>query len=114
MTARHAWTPTVGARLTRRQLDYVRRTAAGESWQHIATALGITIGGVGSLSRQARAKLGAANDAHLVHLAHERGLLGPPRLRPKPLPKAGATPEDARRIAARLEATYKRPADNPS
>jgi DNA-binding CsgD family transcriptional regulator len=110
MTRGRSWSPTVGAQLTSRQLEYVRRTAAGESWRRIGTALGITVDGVGSISRQVRAKLGALNDAHAVHLAHERGLLGrPPQLRvPQPAPKPGATPEDARQIARRLEATYRK------
>jgi DNA-binding CsgD family transcriptional regulator len=107
--SRRPWTPPVGARLTKRQVDYLRRTANGESWQQIGRALGLTLGGVGSLSKQVLAKLGANSAAHAVHLAHEAGLLDdrlPRAVIAQPQRKPGSTPDDARRIAARLEAGW--------
>jgi DNA-binding CsgD family transcriptional regulator len=76
------WTPAPGRPLTDRQQEFLRRTADGETWRQIGTAMGITIGGVGSLSKQVLAKLGADSAAHAVHLAHQAGLLGRKPRRP--------------------------------
>lgn len=78
-----------------------------------------------------RRRLGVQTDAQLVHRAHLLGLLAAapierrvvrpvPAPRPDPVPvplpaprvgalspKPGATPDDARRLAARLEASFK-------
>jgi DNA-binding NarL/FixJ family response regulator len=55
----------------------LRRVAVGESWLQIGRALGLTLGGVGSLNKQVLQKLGASTAAHAVHLAQSRGLLKP-------------------------------------
>lgn len=69
------WQPAFGAPLTPRQLEFLQRTADGESWQKIATAMGITTNGVGSLSKQVLVKLGAVSAANAVHIGHEQKLL---------------------------------------
>jgi DNA-binding CsgD family transcriptional regulator len=69
------WKPAEGSPLTARQLDMLRRVAAGQSWRQIGAALGITIGGVGSLNKQILLKLGAASAAQAVDVAHRRRLI---------------------------------------
>ncbi|MFE2912849.1 LuxR C-terminal-related transcriptional regulator [Kitasatospora indigofera] len=76
------WEPTPGQPLTGRQQEFLQRTADGESWQQIGTAMGLTIGGVGSLSKQVLRKLDARSAAHAVCRGYESGLLGRKPRRP--------------------------------
>lgn len=64
--------------LTEREIDVLRRQAAGEKQREIAPALFMTTSGVDSLSRRAVKRLGARNLPHAIHLAHQLGLLDPP------------------------------------
>jgi DNA-binding NarL/FixJ family response regulator len=48
----------------------------GQSWTRIGRELGISKGGVGSLSKQVLVKLGARNSAQAVDIGHRLGLLG--------------------------------------
>lgn len=75
MTVREGWKPAEGNPLSARQLDMLRRVAAGQSWQQIGKELGITIGGVGSLNKQILLKLGATTAAQAVDVAHRRRLM---------------------------------------
>ena len=68
------WSPTEGSPLSPRQLDTLHRMATGQSWTKIASDLGITVNGVGSISRQIFRKLGAQSTAHAVNIAWETGL----------------------------------------
>lgn len=64
--------------LTAREVDLLRRQAAGEKQREIAPAVFMTPSGVDSMSRRIVKRLGARNLAHAVHVAHELGLLAPP------------------------------------
>ncbi|MFE7233955.1 response regulator transcription factor [Streptomyces sp. NPDC057596] len=61
--------------LSARQLDVLKRIAAGQSWAQIGSDLDITVGGVGSIGKQILVKLGASSSAHAVHLAYQAGIL---------------------------------------
>ncbi|RIH58410.1 LuxR family transcriptional regulator [Streptomyces sp. SHP22-7] len=71
--------PLKGRPLTDRQLDVLHRIAQGQSWQQIGRDLGLTVGGVGSHSKQILRKLGAQTSAHAVFLACAAGTLDPTR-----------------------------------
>ncbi|WP_185832513.1 helix-turn-helix transcriptional regulator [Streptomyces sp. WAC 04229] len=71
--------PLKGLPLTARQLDVLHRIAQGQSWQQIGRDLGLTVGGVGSHSKQILRKLGAQTSAHAVFLACASGILDPTR-----------------------------------
>ena len=64
--------------LTDRELELLRRQAAGETYRDIAPTLFMTVSGVGSMSNRMIARLGARNLAHAIHIAHQHGLLDPP------------------------------------
>lgn len=64
--------------LTEREVDLLRRQAAGEKQREIAPTVFMTPSGVDSMSRRIVKRLGARNLTHAVHLAHELGLLDPP------------------------------------
>lgn len=71
--------PLKGVPLTDRQRDVLQRIAWGHSWQRIGTDLGLTVGGVGSHSKQILRKLGAQTSAQAVFLACGAGILEPNR-----------------------------------
>jgi DNA-binding CsgD family transcriptional regulator len=71
--------PLKGLPLTARQFDVLHRIAQGQSWQQIGRDLGLTVGGVGSHSKQILRKLGAQTSAHAVFLACAAGTLDPTR-----------------------------------
>ena len=64
--------------LTERELELLRRQAAGETYRDIAPTMFMTVSGVGSMSNRMIARLGARNLAHAIHIAHQHGLLDPP------------------------------------
>ncbi|MBE4761810.1 response regulator transcription factor [Streptomyces caniscabiei] len=70
-----SWAPGIGAALTAHQLNVLRLMAAGKSWRQIGNELGISIGGVGSVSKQILTKLGAASQSEAVRIGYELGLL---------------------------------------
>jgi DNA-binding CsgD family transcriptional regulator len=74
-----AWEPTPGAPLSERQLEVLTRIANGQSWEQIARAMDLSIGGVGSHNKQILKKLGASSAAHAVFLACRAGILDPRR-----------------------------------
>ncbi|GAA2457153.1 helix-turn-helix transcriptional regulator [Streptomyces macrosporus] len=61
--------------LTDRELAVIAHAAQGHSYRRIGRTLHTTEGTVSDVARRAFRKLGAANMAHAVHLAHERGLI---------------------------------------
>lgn len=63
--------------LTDREVDILRRQAAGEKQSEIAPVVFLTVSGVNSLSRRIMQRLGARNLPHAIHIAHELGLLSP-------------------------------------
>lgn len=72
--------------LSDREVDLLRRQAAGELQREIADSMFMTTSGVNSLSRRMMKRLGARNLPHAVHLAHQLGLLGPPSVLQLPQP----------------------------
>lgn len=63
--------------LTERELELLRRQAAGQVHREIAPTMFMTVSGVGSMSNRMIARLGARNLAHAIHVAHQHGLLDP-------------------------------------
>lgn len=64
--------------LNDRELDLLRRLAAGEKHHAIAPDLFLTVPGVHSMTSRLITKLGARNTPHAIHIAHQYGLLDPP------------------------------------
>lgn len=64
--------------LNDRELDLLRRLAAGEKHRTIAPDLFLTVPGVHSMTSRLIARLGARNTPHAIHIAHQYGLLDPP------------------------------------
>lgn len=62
--------------LTPRQVAILQLTADGHTYAAIGRQLDIGESAVKHETMHLRAKLGAANTAHAVHLAHRRGILG--------------------------------------
>ena len=67
--------PYKNARLTRRELEVVRRIAQGSTYREIAEALGISEKTVATYRERAAEKLGVRNRAGLVRWALERHLV---------------------------------------
>ncbi|MFE0207052.1 LuxR C-terminal-related transcriptional regulator [Streptomyces sp. NPDC058985] len=67
-----------GPVLTDRELELLRRQAAGETYRDIAPTLFMSVSGVGSMSKRMIDRMGARNLAHAIHLAHQHRLLDPP------------------------------------
>ncbi|OKI16565.1 LuxR C-terminal-related transcriptional regulator [Streptomyces sp. CB03911] len=68
--------------LTARQLQILTRVAEGDSNPQIAKRYDLALGTVATHLVKIRARLGARDRAHAVHLAHEAGLLGRKPRRP--------------------------------
>ena len=64
--------------LTDREVDILRRQAAGQKQHEIAPTVFMTPSGVDSASRRIVKRLGARNLPNAIHIAHQLGLLDPP------------------------------------
>ena len=71
-------TTSGGPTLTDREIELLRRQAAGETYRDIAPSMFMSVSGVGSMSNRMIARLGARNLPHAIHIAHQQGLLDPP------------------------------------
>lgn len=67
--------PAQGRPLTRRQVEVLALVAEGYTDRRIGATLGVTVDRAKTLLGRAMVKLGAANRAHAVHLAHRAGVL---------------------------------------
>jgi DNA-binding NarL/FixJ family response regulator len=86
------WKATTCRPFTVRQVEFLRRTADGETYHQIGAAMGLTAGGVSSLSRRVLRKLDARSAAHAVRLACEAGIIA------RPLPDVTAGVLTARQL----------------
>lgn len=68
--------PALGQPLTGRQREVLALIARGVTDAEIAAQLYVTEATASTHARRVRAKLGARTNAHVVHLAWKRGLLG--------------------------------------
>jgi DNA-binding CsgD family transcriptional regulator len=63
--------------LSPREMETLRGLAEGASQEELAQAMFCAVSTVKGFIRQVYDKLHARNAAHAVHIAHQRGLLGP-------------------------------------
>lgn len=61
--------------LSRKELEILRRIAAGQTSQQVADAMCLSLPTIKWYRKQLRAKFGADSTVHLVRLAMERKLL---------------------------------------